>query len=94
MKQGGPPAGPLCNRPHHLRLFRPPRESKQFWASMRGRIAIVHQPRDPGATDETAALRGKEIAAKLARAGFADVRTETLGLKPAVVCVLGINRDR
>src|SRR5262245_22416683 len=57
-----------------------------------GRMAIVHQPRDPGATDVTATVRGQEIAAKLARAGFSDVRTETLGLKPAVVCVIGVNR--
>jgi hypothetical protein len=33
-----------------------------------------------------------KIAAQLARAGFSDVRTETLGLKPAVVGVIGINR--
>lgn len=56
-----------------------------------GRIAIAHQPRCPGATDETAALKGQRLAAQLARAGFSDVRVETLGLKPAVVCVLGVN---
>jgi SAM-dependent methyltransferase len=56
-----------------------------------GRIAVVHQPRGPGVTDATAALRGKEMAAKLARAGFSNVRTETLGLKPAAVCAIGVN---
>jgi ubiquinone/menaquinone biosynthesis C-methylase UbiE len=56
-----------------------------------GRVAIAHQPRCPGATDETSALRGQRIAAQLAQAGFSDVRVETLKLTPAVVCVLGVN---
>jgi len=56
-----------------------------------GRIAVVHQPRGPGVTDATAALRGEEMAAKLARAGFSNVRKETLGLKPAAVCAIGVN---
>ena len=57
-----------------------------------GRIAVAHQPRGPGATDAISAASGVKIAAQLARAGFSDVRTETLGLKPAVVGVIGINR--
>lgn len=56
-----------------------------------GLIAVAHQPREPGATDETSAAKGREIAAALARAGFSDVRVETMGLKPAVVCALGMN---
>jgi ubiquinone/menaquinone biosynthesis C-methylase UbiE len=56
-----------------------------------GLIAIAHQPRCPGATDEISALRGERIAAQLAQAGFSDVRVEMLKLKPAVVCVLGLN---
>jgi ubiquinone/menaquinone biosynthesis C-methylase UbiE len=56
-----------------------------------GLIALAHQPRDPGATDTTSATSGQEIAAALVRAGFSDVRVETLRLKPAVVCVLGLN---
>lgn len=56
-----------------------------------GVIAVAHQPRGPGATDEASAAKGPEIAAALARAGFSNVRTETLRLKPAVVCVLGVN---
>lgn len=61
-----------------------------------GRIAVAHQPRGRGATDATAAAKGGEIAAALAQAGFSDVRTETMRLKPAVVCVIGANlpRDR
>jgi ubiquinone/menaquinone biosynthesis C-methylase UbiE len=56
-----------------------------------GLIAVAHQPRGPGATDETSAARGREIAAALIRAGFSEVRLETMRLKPAVVCALGVN---
>jgi SAM-dependent methyltransferase len=56
-----------------------------------GLIAVAHQPRGPGATDETSAARGREIAAALTRAGFSLVRVETLHLKPAVMCALGVN---
>jgi SAM-dependent methyltransferase len=56
-----------------------------------GRIAIVHQPRVPGATDETSALTGQRIAAQLAQAGLSDVHIETLHLRPAAVGVLGVN---
>jgi SAM-dependent methyltransferase len=56
-----------------------------------GLIAVAHQPRGPGATDETSAARGREMAAALIRAGFSEVRLETMRLKPAVVCALGVN---
>jgi SAM-dependent methyltransferase len=56
-----------------------------------GRIAIAFQPRGPGATDDVATRRGLELAAALGDAGFVDVRLETLELKPAVVCALGVN---
>jgi SAM-dependent methyltransferase len=56
-----------------------------------GRISIVHQPRVPGASDETSARGGQLIAAQLAQAGFSAVRVETLKLKPAAVAVLGVN---
>jgi SAM-dependent methyltransferase len=56
-----------------------------------GLIAVVHQPRGPGASDETSAAKGREIAAALVRAGFSGVRVETMRLKPAVVCALGLN---
>jgi ubiquinone/menaquinone biosynthesis C-methylase UbiE len=58
-----------------------------------GRIAIAHQPRDPGATDATTASRADGIATVLTRAGFTDVRVHTLSLGPAVACVLGVNPD-
>ena len=56
-----------------------------------GRIAIAHQPRGTGATDATAAARGKAIAAALTRAGFSNVSVRMLRLKPAVACVIGLN---
>jgi ubiquinone/menaquinone biosynthesis C-methylase UbiE len=56
-----------------------------------GLIAVAHQPRGPGASDEMSAAKGREIAAVLDRAGFSQVRVETLPLKPAVVCALGVN---
>jgi ubiquinone/menaquinone biosynthesis C-methylase UbiE len=54
-----------------------------------GRIAIVSQPRCPGATAEITWFAGREIAERLERAGFTGVRSETLELSPPVVCVLG-----
>jgi ubiquinone/menaquinone biosynthesis C-methylase UbiE len=55
-----------------------------------GLIAIAFQPRGPGATNEAASRRGRETATALSQAGFSDVRLETLKLKPAVVCALGV----
>jgi threonine synthase len=57
----------------------------------RGLIAVAHQPRGPGASDEVSAATGREIAAALVRAGFSRVRVETMRLRPAVVCALGVN---
>ena len=56
-----------------------------------GLITVAHQPRGPGATDETSAAKGREIAVALIRARFTEVRLETMRLKPAVVCALGVN---
>jgi SAM-dependent methyltransferase len=58
---------------------------------MGGRIAIAFQPRGPDATDEAAAATGQELVSALRDAGFSQVRLETLELKPAVVCALGVN---
>ena len=57
-----------------------------------GVIAVAHQPRGPGASDKTSAAKGREIKAALAQAGFSELRLETMALKPAVVCALGVNR--
>jgi SAM-dependent methyltransferase len=59
-----------------------------------GLIAVAHQPRGRGATDETSAAEGREIAASLDRAGFSRVRLKTMRLKPAVVCAVGVNGAR
>lgn len=56
-----------------------------------GLIAVAHQPREPGATDETSAAKGREIAAALDEAGFSDVRLQTMRSKPAVVCAIGVH---
>jgi ubiquinone/menaquinone biosynthesis C-methylase UbiE len=56
-----------------------------------GRIAIASQPRCPGATAETSAEAGRQIAAHLESAGFSGIRVETLALDPPVVCALGLS---
>ena len=53
-----------------------------------GRVAIVSQPRCPGATAATADRVGLETALRLQEAGFISVRRETLHLRPPVACVL------
>ena len=54
-----------------------------------GLIAIVSQPRVPGATAETTATAALEIAGLLEAAGFTAIRVETLDLDPPVACVMG-----
>jgi SAM-dependent methyltransferase len=56
-----------------------------------GLIAVAHQPRGPRASDEISAAKGREMAAALTLAGFSEVWLETMALKPAVVCALGVN---
>jgi SAM-dependent methyltransferase len=53
-----------------------------------GRIAIVSQPRCPGATADTSRSAAGEIETLLRSAGFSHLSTETLPLRPPVVCVL------
>jgi SAM-dependent methyltransferase len=53
-----------------------------------GRIAIASQPRCPGATADTARSAAAGIEDLLRRAGFTQLKTETLGLDPPVICVL------
>jgi SAM-dependent methyltransferase len=53
-----------------------------------GRIAIAAQPRCPGAAAGTSRNAAREIEDLLRGAGFTQMRTETLGLDPPVVCVL------
>jgi ubiquinone/menaquinone biosynthesis C-methylase UbiE len=54
-----------------------------------GRIALVSQPRCPGATAATSTAAADELTRLLTEAGFEDLRTETLDLDPPAACVLG-----
>jgi trans-aconitate methyltransferase len=56
-----------------------------------GRIAVVSQPRCPGATAETSAAAAEELSRLVREAGFASPRVETLDLRPPAVCVLATN---
>jgi ubiquinone/menaquinone biosynthesis C-methylase UbiE len=54
-----------------------------------GRIALVSQPRCPGATAATSVAAANELTALLTEVGFEHLRTEMLGLDPPAACVLG-----
>ena len=53
-----------------------------------GRVAIVSQPRCPGASAATSRSAADEIENQLRGAGYAHLSTETLPLRPPVVCVI------
>lgn len=57
-----------------------------------GPIALVSQPRFPGATAATTAAAADELATLLTAAGFERLHVETLDLDPPVACVLGTRR--
>jgi SAM-dependent methyltransferase len=54
-----------------------------------GRIALVSQPRCPGATAATSAEAAGKLTDLLTAAGFEHLRTEILDLDPPAACVLG-----
>jgi len=56
-----------------------------------GRIALVSQPRCPGATRDTTVRAAQELQDLLTQAGFTRLRVETLELDPPVACVLAGN---
>jgi len=58
-----------------------------------GLIAIVTQPRCPGATAETTAVAARQVVDALEAAGLVATRVETLNLKPPVACVTGTAPD-
>src|SRR4029453_433017 len=53
-----------------------------------GRIALVSQPRCPGANAATSAAAANELAGLLTEAGFEHLRTEMLDLDPPAACLL------
>jgi SAM-dependent methyltransferase len=70
----------------------PAHRVKELAALLRsaGRLAIVSQPRCPGATAETTATAASQIVGVLKAAGLVSIRIETLDLYPPVACVIGI----
>jgi trans-aconitate methyltransferase len=55
-----------------------------------GIIALVQQPRKPGATEEDTVKAGEKYAEQLRAAGFSEIETEMKKLKPvSAVCVIG-----
>jgi ubiquinone/menaquinone biosynthesis C-methylase UbiE len=75
----------------HMFLRHPLEALRSWFAVIRpgGRIAITHQSRKKGATDADSAEGAERIAGDLRAAGFVDVRSETLTMKPvSAVCVL------
>ena len=53
-----------------------------------GRVAVVAQPRCPGATAATSRAAAAETGDLLRAAGFTRVETRTLDLRPPAVCVI------
>lgn len=68
----------------------PPERLRELGRLLRpgGRIALVSQPRCPGATAATSRAAADELAALLTGAGFEHLRTETLDLDPPAACVI------
>lgn len=55
-----------------------------------GRLAIVHQPRNTGATRADALRTADEVHQLMTRAGYSSIRVDELPLRPApAFCVLG-----
>jgi SAM-dependent methyltransferase len=52
-----------------------------------GRVALVTQPRCPGATAESTRTAGAELARLLGKAGYTAITSSTLDLDPPAVCV-------
>ncbi len=60
--------------------------------TVNGEIAIVHQPRKPGATEQDSIDTGNQFSRYLEDAQFKNIRVEKKLMKPvSTVCVLGTN---
>ncbi|MFW9928524.1 MAG: class I SAM-dependent methyltransferase [Candidatus Thorarchaeota archaeon] len=58
-----------------------------------GVIAFVHQPRNPGATDDDAVKSANHYNDLMKQAGFKEIRIEKKIMKPvATICVMGVNK--
>ena len=74
----------------------PVRRLREIRALLRpgGRIALVSQPRCPGATAGTTARAAAELSDQLTQAGFTGLTVSTLPLDPPVACVRAVtNQD-
>lgn len=57
-----------------------------------GIVAIVHQPRNKGATEDDTIKSGERISQRLVASGFQEVRIELKRMNPvSAVCVIGKN---
>lgn len=55
-----------------------------------GRLAITHQPRNPGASSADTERAAERIAAAMREAGYEGIRSETIRLRPvSAACVIG-----
>jgi SAM-dependent methyltransferase len=52
-----------------------------------GRVAVVSQPRNAGATADTTQSAGADLEALLEKAGYTGITADTLDLEPPAVCV-------
>ncbi|MEV6638819.1 class I SAM-dependent methyltransferase [Amycolatopsis sp. NPDC051371] len=70
----------------------PPQRLRELRGLLRpgGRIALASQPRCPGANRDTTTRAAGELQDLLAKAGFTELRVETLDLDPPVACVIGV----
>jgi ubiquinone/menaquinone biosynthesis C-methylase UbiE len=72
----------------------PMRALRQLRAALKpgGIIAIVHEPRERGATDRDTIEAGRRISETLEASGFEEVRQKLRRMKPvSTVCVIGKN---
>ena len=69
----------------------PPTQIRRLRGFLRpgGRLAVVSQPRCPGATASTTEDAARKLEELLRAAGYVDVTCRTLALSPPAACVVG-----